>query len=305
MANALACVLVDARTSALAVVRTFSDRRVFTVCDLVGFARSVDAQSLVEKTPSLMPLEPSQAGPILSPGELSDALADGMLLPLRAPGPRSAAPLASPGQTTQGRGRRGQNRNFATELPYILQPERQSGSRALVRLGCDAQRHPICRHDLRRRRRGARGPAQRPRPCTRGKRLRAPPLSRHHASSTIRYAAGATPAQAVCCWRGAARRRGGPARVVTGVPLPRPCRGARTTAARPPRPSAHLPRAQCRTRVRRSRTRVGLRPGAAMGDALRPWEGPRLQVRGVLGRRCVGHAEAAEVLLERLQASIS
>lgn len=138
-----------------------------------------------------------------------------------------------------------------------------------------------------------------------GKRLRAPPLSRHHASSTIRYAAGATPAQAVCCWRGAARRRGGPARVVTGVPLPRPCRGARTTAARPPRPSAHLPRAQCRTRVRRSRTRVGLRPGAAMGDALRPWEGPRLQVRGVLGRRCVGHAEAAEVLLERLQASIS
>lgn len=157
--------------------------------DLVGFARSVDAQSLVEKTPSLMPLEPSQAGPILSPGELSDALADGMLLPLRAPGPRSAAPLASPGQTTQGRGRRGQNRNFATELPYILQPERQSGSRALVRLGCDAQRHPICRHDLRRRRRGARGPAQRPRPCTRGKRLRAPPLCR----VTMPLAPSATP----------------------------------------------------------------------------------------------------------------
>lgn len=81
MANALACVLFDARTSALAVVRTFSDRRVFTVRDLVGFARSVDAQSLVEKTPSLMPLEPSQAGPILSPGELSDALSGGMLLP--------------------------------------------------------------------------------------------------------------------------------------------------------------------------------------------------------------------------------
>lgn len=61
MANALACVLVDARTSALAVVRTFSDRRVFTVRDLVGFARSVDAQSLVEKTP-----QPHAAGALAS-----------------------------------------------------------------------------------------------------------------------------------------------------------------------------------------------------------------------------------------------